>query len=75
VFCELSFDASAFAGESTSPRTALIGTLPASYAHFLPVYDYQRSSCRRWRSKWQTACSRIISGSYRGPQRTANDSA
>ena len=54
---------------------ALIGTLPASYAHFLPVYDYQRLSCRRWRSKWQTACSRIISGSYRGPQRTANDSA
>lgn len=57
------------------PVTRLIGTLPASYAHFLPVYDYQRSSCRRWRSKWQTACSRIISGSYRGPQRTANDSA
>jgi hypothetical protein len=57
------------------PITAFIGTLLASYAHFLPVYDYQRSSCRRWRSKWQTACSRIISGSYRGPQRTANDSA
>jgi hypothetical protein len=24
MFCELSFDASAFAGESTSPRTLLI---------------------------------------------------
>src|SRR5215831_1645678 len=67
---------------ATTPSTiaskfpvTLFGTLPASYAHFLPLYDYQRSSCRRCRSKWQTACSRIISGSYRGPQRTANDSA